>query len=104
MTIFIMIGSLKGKVDYKTGQYIILDVSGVGFKVHTSAEIISSDNLNKELKLFVHTHVKDDALDLYGFSSIEQLQLFELLISVSGVGPKTAINVFGPTPDTDIRS
>ena len=84
-----MIAKLTGKPEAFTQDSIILDVNGVGYKVFFNPK--PSHSLPSTL--FIHTHVKDDALDLYGFISKEELQLFKLLISVSGIGPKTGINV-----------
>jgi len=89
-----MIGSLKGKVEFVDGQYIILDVSGVGYRVLTPSKIFSHAKIKEDLKLFTYTHVREDALELFGFADLLDLKLFEQLISVSGVGPKTALNIF----------
>jgi Holliday junction DNA helicase RuvA len=87
-----MIGSLTGIVDYKEASSIIIDVNGVGYKVIVPANLLL--NLRDEVKLFIHTHVREDLLELYGFTEPQDLKLFEYLISVSGVGCKTAIGVF----------
>ena len=90
-----MIGLLNGRVAFYDDPYLVLDVNGVGYKVLVTKEVLSKSRKEKNLLLlFIHTHVKDDAIDLYGFSAIEDLRLFENLISVSGVGPKTAMNIF----------
>lgn len=89
-----MIGSLKGKVEFVDGQYIILDVSGVGYRVLVPSKIFSHAKLKEDLKLFTYTHVREDTLDLFGFADLADLKLFEQLISVSGVGPKTALSIF----------
>lgn len=84
-----MIAKLTGKPEAFTPDSIILDINGVGYKVFFNPK----PNHPLPTTLFIHTHVKDDALDLYGFAAKEELQLFKLLISVPGIGPKTAINV-----------
>ena len=89
-----MIGSLKGKVEFVDGQYIILDVNGVGYRVLAPSKIFSNAKIKEDLKLFTYTHVREDTLDLFGFADILDLKLFEQLISVSGVGPRTALNIF----------
>ena len=89
-----MIGFLKGKVEFVDGQYIILDVSGVGYRVLTPSKIFSNAKIKEELKLFIYTHVREDTLDLFGFADLSDLKLFQQLISVSGVGPKTALSIF----------
>jgi len=89
-----MIGSLKGKVEFFDRPYIILDVSGVGYRVLVPNEISSKAKIGDPIKLFTYTYVREDALELFGFSSLEDLKLFEQLITVSGIGPKTALSIF----------
>jgi len=84
-----MIAKLTGKPEILDHQSIILDVNNVGYKIFFNPK----PNQPLPSTLFIHTHVKDDALDLYGFITKDELQLFKLLISVSGIGPKTGINV-----------
>jgi len=91
-----MIGFLSGIVELRDDPSIILNVTGVGYKVLVSPSVLSQDNLEgSPLKLYIYTHVREDLLELYGFSTRGDLKLFELLISVSGIGPKTALGVFG---------
>jgi Holliday junction DNA helicase RuvA len=87
-----MIGSIRGKVILKDANYLLVEVNGVGYRVLVSSKVLS-ENKN-EVMLFTYTHVREDALDLFGFSEIGDLKLFEYLISVSGVGPKTAMSIF----------
>lgn len=89
-----MIAYLEGTVKFKGLNYIVLLTGGVGYKVYVPVDIISSSGINDPLALFIHTYVKEDALDLYGFPTWEELVMFELFLGVSGVGPKTAISVF----------
>lgn len=89
-----MIGMLRGTIALKNAPTVIIDVSGVGYKVFVSNTLLTSHAVGDELTLFTYTHVRDDALELYGFSSGEDLKLFEMLISVSGVGCKSALGVF----------
>lgn len=90
-----MIAYLTGTIFTKGTNYLILmTTSGVGYKVVVPADILVNTEINSPSNLFIHTHVKEDALDLYGFNNPEDLQLFELLLGVSGIGPKTAIGIF----------
>lgn len=89
-----MIGSLRGIVVLRNDPYIFLEVGGVGYKVLVSGSVLASAKQGDKLAIFTYTHVREDALDLYGFPSAKDLELFERLIGVSGVGPKTAMNVF----------
>ena len=89
-----MIGSLSGSVIIRDDPYIILEVAGVGYKIYATSDVLSSVSLGSDAKVFTYTHVREDILDLYGFSKYSDLKLFESLINVSGVGPKTAIGIF----------
>lgn len=90
-----MIGMLRGTVALRDTNYIIIDVQGVGYKVLLSTKALSQiQSTGDPIEVYTYTYVRDDALDLYGFTAIEDLKLFELLISVSGVGCKSALGVF----------
>lgn len=89
-----MIGSLRGKVLLKDGLHLIIDTGGVGYKVLVSEKVWAKAHLKDEIFLYVYTHVRDDEISLFGFAEAEDLKLFESLITVSGVGPKTAMSVF----------
>ncbi len=89
-----MIYSLKGILLHKKTGFVVVETGGVGFRVGVP-EGIAADlpPVGKLVSLFCHLHVREDALDLYGFKTEKELSLFESLISVSGVGPKSAINI-----------
>ena len=87
-----MIGYLEGKIKYSTTGKVILFCNGIGFTVNIPS------NLNflqgKEAQLYIHTHLREDNLSLFGFSTPEDLSLFETLIGVSGIGPKIGLSMF----------
>jgi holliday junction DNA helicase RuvA len=89
-----MIGFISGEVVAYDNPHVVVNVGGVGYKVLVSGNVISKISLGSRLKLFTHTHVREDAIQLFGFLDLLDLKLFEQLINVSGVGPKTAIGVF----------
>lgn len=89
-----MIGFLSGKLLSHHDPFLLINVNGVGYKVHAAADVLTAFHIGDVVQVYVHTHVREDALELYGFSDEASMELFELLISVNGVGPKTAINVF----------
>jgi holliday junction DNA helicase RuvA len=89
-----MIGYLKGEVFFKESNYIILDVKGVGYKVLGSRDVLAKAIKGSPLELFIYTHVREDNISLFGFLESLDLKLFENLIGVSGIGPKTAMNIF----------
>lgn len=87
-----MIGRLKGEILKKGADWIILDVSGVGYKIFVSPNILE-ELPSKGAVFYTHLYVREDMMNLYGFLDEEQLELFELLISVSGIGPKAALGI-----------
>lgn len=98
-----MIGHLEGKVIFKGERRVILDVGGVGYKIFVSPAIQKNFEIGSFTKLWTHLHVKEDALELYGFLDQGELEFFELLISISGIGPKSALGVLSLAPVDTIR-
>jgi len=88
-----MIGRLKGELETLALDRVLVDVSGVGYEVSVPAGLSGRLPDDGEVTLYVHTNVRDDAIDLYGFESRAERRLFERLTSVSGVGPKTALRI-----------
>ncbi len=97
-----MISKLRGKILYSGDKYIILDVSGVGYKINLTdtdlAELAHTSNTEQEVSFWTHLSVKEDALDLYGFINKKELDFFGLLISISGIGPKKALGILSVAP------
>ncbi len=88
-----MIGYLRGKVTYLLTDYCLLDVQGVGYRVFVAGSTRNQLRLGEEATLFTYLNVREDAMLLYGFYSQQEYDLFQLLISVSGVGPKVALGI-----------
>jgi len=88
-----MIGSIRGKIRHKDLTSLTIDVSGVGYKVMVPTEIALYATLEKEVLLWTHLVVRENALELFGFAEKETLDAFELLITISGIGPKSAIGI-----------
>ena len=88
-----MIGYLNGTVKFLFGDGCILDVHGVGYKVSVDAATRQNLTVGNAAEFFVHTAVREDAITLFGFGDAETLELFELLLTVSGIGAKTAQGV-----------
>lgn len=86
-----MIGFLRGKVLTSNESSLILDVSGVGYRVHAPLPLLVSVVEGKEISLHIHSHIREDQFTLYGFKDELDLFLFEKLIGVSGIGPKSAL-------------
>ena len=91
-----MIGSIKGKIILKTEKFLIVETGGVGYKISVSVDTLSKiKKSNDEILLWIHTHVREDILDLYGFLDRQELEFFEMLINVSCIGPKGALAILG---------
>src|SRR5271154_5765065 len=89
-----MIGQLRGKLAEKRPNSVLVDVGGVGYVVAVSLSTYAAlGELHAEVTLLIHTHVREDALALYGFISAREKHLFEMLISASGVGPSLALKI-----------
>ena len=88
-----MIGRLTGTIDSHIHNPLIIDVHGVGYVVRVPERYLASIKPGKPHTLLIHSHIREDAFDLYGFATQQELALFELLLTVSGIGPKTALNV-----------
>jgi holliday junction DNA helicase RuvA len=89
-----MIASLQGVIDAISKDSMIVNVNGIGFKLSVPTSVLSELGVvGREIKLYTHMHVREDDLSLYGFGSLDELRLFETLISVSGLGPKTAMGM-----------
>lgn len=86
-----MIRLLQGQIQSKDDRTIILFVNGVGYHVFVPNEILLSTE--KEITLYIHTHVREDALILYGFRTKNELNFFELLLTINGIGPKMAMDL-----------
>jgi len=100
-----VIARLSGTVLEKRGDAAILDVQGVGYLVHLSLQSMAGlppEGTRAQLRCY--THVREDALQLFGFLTMEEEELFHLLISVSGVGPKLGINILSGMPATELAS
>ena len=98
-----MIAYLKGKIIAKTNTYLILEAGSVGYQVFAGENFLASLERGHEAEIYTHHRVREDASDLYGFANLEELELFELLLSVSGVGPKSALAVLSLASPHDIK-
>ncbi len=99
-----MIGYLNGKLTFKDPTYVIIDVNGVGYEVKTSLQTFSKLKDKDQCLLYTYLHVKEDAHTLYGFFTKEEKQLFLQLISISGVGPNTAMMINSSLDANELRS
>ncbi|WP_341756465.1 MULTISPECIES: Holliday junction branch migration protein RuvA [unclassified Candidatus Tisiphia] len=99
-----MIGKLKGKIDACFNDYVIIDVSGVGYLVYCSSKTLNKLVVNEFCQLFIETHVREDHINLYGFLSLEEKFIFNLLQSVNGIGTKMALAILSNLSPEQIQS
>lgn len=93
-----MIARIEGIIVHIDTKFIIVDVSGVGYKLSITNENISSSVLGEHTTFWVHTAVRENSIDLYGFKSINEMSFFELLLDVSGIGPRGALSILSIAP------
>lgn len=99
-----MIALLNGQIAYKSLDHVILDVGGVGYRLLVPLSTYYGLPDSGQVQLHVHTHVREDAIHLFGFGSSEEKEIFTILISVSGVGPKLALNILSHIPAPELAS
>ena len=99
-----MIALLTGKIAYRSTDQLVLDVGGVGYRLTIPLSTFYALTDEGDTCLHVHTQVKEDAIHLYGFFTPQEKDMFGLLISVSGVGPKLAVNILSNIPTVDLQA
>ncbi len=102
----LMISHLTGTIFEKEPGAVILDVAGVGYRVHVSNATFATlpAELGASASLYIHMAVREDSMDLYGFADRDELSLFEMLLSVSGIGPKSALAVLSLAGAVTLRT
>ncbi len=97
-----MLAHIKGTLEMKTQDYVVIDVGGLGYKVYMSASGMEQlGEIGKIVKVYTYYRVREDDISIYGFNTFEQLRMFELLLSVSGVGAKTALTMVAVTEPSE---
>lgn len=98
-----MFAYIKGTVEYIASDYIVIDNGGVGFKVNTSVGTTAKLSLHDEALIHTHLSVREDDMSLFGFYSEDELSVFKLLISISGIGPKGALAILSTLSIDELR-
>ena len=98
-----MISYLKGTILNKRKNFIILEVNGIGYQVFLNPTFFVELITGQPLEIYTHQHIKEDALDLYGFKNLEELEMFELLLSISGVGPRSALGILAVANPEELK-
>lgn len=89
---------IKGTLVQKSDNYIVVDANGVGYMIYTSLNSMqNTGEVGKKITIYTYLHVREDVMDLFGFTTIEEKNMFMQLISVSGVGPKAALSILSVT-------
>lgn len=99
-----MIAHVSGEVAEKTADALIIDVGGIGYEMQVAVGDFEAARLGERIKLYAYDHLRENAHELFGFSSLAAKRLFEMLISVSGVGPKMALAILSLGDAESIRS
>ena len=98
-----MIGYLTGKIISSKPTQILLDVNGVGYEIRISINTFERISGKETISLFIHTNVKEDSITLFGFYSEAEKEMFELLISINGIGPKSALSLLSGISTDDLK-
>ena len=97
-----MLAYIKGTLEMKMSDYVVIDVGGLGYKINMSGTSIEKiGNIGDTVKVHTYYRVREDDISIFGFNKIEELRMFELLISVSGVGAKTALTMLAVCEPSD---
>jgi Holliday junction DNA helicase RuvA len=97
-----MISYLKGKIKYRGEDYLIIEIADIGYKVFVARNFLNKLKVDSEIELYTYQHVREEALDLFGFPSINDLNFFEKLNKVSGIGPRSAMAVLEAAPAEEV--
>lgn len=98
-----MISYLKGKIKNKGTGFIIAEVNNIGYQIFIASLFYADIAIGQEIEFYTHQYVREDSLSLYGFKNLEELELFELLLGISGIGPKSALGVMSIATVADVK-
>ena len=99
-----MIGYIKGTVEDAAGDILLLDHGGMGFRIHMAADSLAREvRPGDQVEIYTYLHVKEDAMQLYGFFSEDDLDVFKLLLGVNGIGPRAALGILSGLSADELR-
>ncbi len=99
-----MIAQITGKIAQKTDKYLVVNTGGVGYQIFAPTDVLSrAGNTGDEISLWTYLAVRENAMDLFGFETIDEKNFFELLLSVSGIGPRSALSILSIAPMETIK-
>ncbi|PLX21338.1 Holliday junction branch migration protein RuvA [Candidatus Parcubacteria bacterium] len=99
-----MIAFLEGKIINKSKDYLVIKNNGIGYKVFVNADLFSQVNTSENIELYIYHHITEQSSSLFGLKNKEEQEFFELVLSVSGIGPKTALNVLAAATIHEIKN
>ncbi len=99
-----MIAFIKGELEYISEECIVVEAGGIGYEIRVPASILEElPNVGEEIRIHTYLYVREDAMKLYGFASRDDLNVFKLLITVNGIGPKAALGILSTLTTDDLR-
>src|SRR3989338_6655352 len=98
-----MIGHIEGRVIFKGERHVVVDASGIGYKVFLPLSALKASTVGNTTSFWTHLHVREDTMDLFGFLHPSELEFFEMLIGISGIGPRSALGVMALAPVDTIK-
>lgn len=98
-----MLSYISGTIKNKGQGYVIVMAGDLGYRIHVSSTLWVELDIGQAIELYLHHHIKEDAQDLYGFLKMDDLEMFQLLLSISGIGPKSALGVTSIADSSEIR-
>ena len=99
-----MISHIKGRIIHRNDKFLVVEANNIGYKVYGTNELITKAREEAEIEIWTYLAVRENALDLYGFADKKELDFFELLITISGVGPKTALGILNAATVDSLRT
>lgn len=99
-----MIAHIRGNLIQKTDKYLIVDVSGVGYQIYVATDVLSrAPGIGESISLCTYMAVRENSMDLFGFETLDEKNFFEMLLSVSGIGPRSALSILSIAPMETIK-
>lgn len=98
-----MFAYIRGIVAFSGTDCVVIDNNGIGYKIMTNAFTINKLSTNDEVTIYTHLHVREDEMTIYGFLTQEEVKVFELLINISGIGPKAALSILSTLSLDELR-
>jgi len=93
-----MISCVEGKIIFKGERFVIIDANGVGYRIFAGPDVLRKAKTKEQFKLWTHLYLREDTIELYGFLEYAELEFFQTLIQISGIGPKSGLGVLAVAP------